>query len=85
MTVVKRIQKRLYFFFIILSILIFYRKISMMRQERNKVMVYYVRVIQKESFYGLQRKIIECNNTWKKCFSEQNIINGIILNEGVEK
>ena len=54
----------------------------MMRQERNKVMVYYVRVIQKESFYGLQRKIIECNNTCKSAFQNKTLSMGLFSMRG---
>ena len=44
-----------------------------------------VRLIHECSIYGLQTKIIERNNARKKCLSEQNIINEITFNEGVEK
>ena len=42
-------------------------------------------IIHEHYIYGLQTKIIERNNAWKKYLSEQNIINEITFNEGVEK
>ena len=39
--------------------------------ENTKTFWYIVSFILIRSFYGLQRKIIECNNTRKKYLSEQ--------------
>ena len=48
-------------------------------------MAYYLRVILKESFYGLQRKIIECNNTRKSAFQNKTLSMGLFSMRGVEK